>query len=268
MCHGSVTSDHQFAYFTSANSYATYRFEWNIEVWEELPERPYQNTALVIIDGALTTVGGEVFRATNKLLTLQQKQWVEEYPPMKVERSNPAAVSTSVNNYIIVIGGGTIRGNAEVELFQVRSRQWYELTSLPQPLTCPSATICGNQVHVISSVNGYSCSLQALPSSDEPITQQSIQHLISWTPLPNLPVTDSTAATLCGQLVIIGGDLGLSEVNTIHQLVEGQWVEIGSMTSTRKRCFVVSRSPNRIMIVGGWRMLSRNLNSVEECVAV
>ena len=43
-------------------------------------------------------------------------------------------------------------------------------------------------------------------------------------------MTGSTAATLCGQLVLIGGSqVGWPPVNFIHQLVEGQWVEIGSM---------------------------------------
>ena len=270
---GSATSDHdhRFAYFAPDSVNSVYRYEWNTEQWEKLPDCEYNDAALVIIEGALTAVGGKIFSATNKLYTLQQNQWVEKYPPMKTARSQAAAVSIYSGDYIIVIGGGFFKGNDTVELFQVKNRQWYELTSLPQSLVFPSATICGNQVHVISGSRGavgYSCSLQALPSSDEPITPQSMQHLISWTPLPPLPVTDLTAATLCGQLVTIGGDLNLSEVNTIHQLVEGQWVEIGSMTTTRKRCLVVSRSPNRIMIVGGWRMLSRNLNSVEECVAV
>ena len=68
----------------------------------------------------------------------------------------------------------------------------------------------------------------------------------------------STAATLCGQLVLIGGLQGRSPVNSIHQLVEGQWVKIGSMTSGRWLCLAVSLSPDRILIVS---------DTVEECVA-
>ena len=100
-------------------------------------------------------------------------------------------------------GGGW---TGTVELFQVKTRRWYELTNIPQPLTYPSATICGNQLHVIGyEDNGCTCSIENLPSSDEPITSQSIPHLISWTSLPRLPVIQSTAATLYEQLVIIGG---------------------------------------------------------------
>ena len=121
-----------------------------------------------------------------------------------------------------------------VELFQVKSRRWYQLTDLPQPLPLPLATICGDQLNVIGTdANGYSCSLAALPSCDQPITSPLT---LSLKPLPPLPVLFSTAANLGGQLVLIGGWRGWgggSSVNSIHQLVDGQWVEIGSVTSGR-----------------------------------
>ena len=232
----------------------------------QLPSCPYENSGLAIIDSELTTVGGwdgAGRSCTNKLFTLRQGKWVEVYPPMNTAHSRLAVVSTSDGDYRIAIGGlGSYSGlTATVELFQVKSRRWYKQTDLPQPLPLPSATICGDQLHVIGyHGEGYSCSLQSLPSNDKPITSPLT---LSWKPLPPLPVEGSTAATLCGQLVLIGGRQGESPVNSIHQLVEGQWVEIGSMTSVRRWCLAVSLSPDRILIVCG--MLD---NSVEECVAV
>ena len=55
----------------------------------------------------------------------------------------------------------------------------------------------------------------------------------------------------------------MSSVNSIHQLVDGQWVEIGSMSRVRMWCLVVSPSPDKMMIVGGW-----GEDSVEECIVV
>ena len=63
-------------------------------------------------------------------------------------------------------------------------------------------------------------------------------------------MTDSTAATLSEQLVI--RQYG-SPAKTIHQLLNGQWVKIGSMSCRREWCLVVSPSPDKMMIVGGWR---------------
>ena len=269
MTRGSATTDHKFAYFMpiNFNSNSVYSYEWNTEQWNELPSSPYRNCALVIIDGTLTTVGG-ISRSglTNKLFTLRQRQWVEEYPPMNNARSSPAVVSTSGGDYIIVIGGCGVGGGwtGTVELFQVKTRRWYKLTNIPQPLISVSATICGNQLHVIGwGDNGYTCSIENLPTSNEPITSQSIPHLISWTSLPRLPVTYSTAATLYGQLVIIGGRQDGSIVNSIHQLVDGQWVKIGSMSSDREMCLVVSPSPDRMIIVGGF-----GEDKVEECIVL
>ena len=229
MWRGSATTDCHFTFFSSYDSTSVYSYEWSVDKWDQLPPCPYLGSALVIIDGELTAVGGwDGSRYTNKLFTLQQRRWAEKYPPMNTARSSTAVVSTSDGDNIMVIGGYGGRGvgwTTTVELFQVRSRRWYELTNLPRPLSIPSATICGNQLHVIGGDgDGYSCSLQRLPSSDQPITSQSISRIVTWTPLPRLPVEHSTAATLCGQLVIIGGRRGGSPVNSIHQLVDGQWV--------------------------------------------
>ncbi|CAI8040747.1 Kelch-like protein 14, partial [Geodia barretti] len=261
MMRGSTTTDGRFAYFTSRGSTSVYQYECSTEKWEELPSCPYQNSGLVIIDRELTAVGGEDdrFRYTTRLYTLRQRKWVKKYPPMNTARSSPAVVTTSDGESLIVIGGSVGVGcTAAVELFQVKSRRWHKLTDLPQPLPFPSATICGDQLNVIGNyANGYSCSLAALPSSDQPITSPLT---LSWKPLPPLPVTSSTAATLCGQLVLFGGWRRGSSVNSIHQLVDGQWVEIGSMTSGGSCCLVASPSPDKIIIVDGY--------VVGECVVV
>ena len=268
MRRGSATSDLQYAYFMPLNSLSVYRYEWSTEKWDKLPPCLYHHSALVIIDGTLTAVGGQDDRycCTNKLVTLRKRQWVEELSPMTTARSIPAVVGTSDGEYVLVIGGV---GVTTVELFQVRSRRWYELTHLPRPLTLPSATICGNLIHVIGrDGNGFSCFLQDLPSSDQPTKSRSCT--MSWSPLPPLPVTASTAATFCGRLIIFGGNRGRSSVNSIHQLVDGEWVEIGSMSRVREECLVVSPSPDKIMIVGGYREAGqfRATDSVEEYVVV
>ena len=267
MMRGSATTNGRFAYLTPVGSTSLYQYEYSTEKWSDLPPCPYRDSGLAIIDSELTTVGGWDGRShTNKLFTLQQRKWVKNYPPMNTARYKPAVVSTSDGDYLIVIGGHDgYRWTATVELFQVKIRRWHKLTDLPQPLPEPSATICDDHLNVIGDDdNGYSCSLQALPSSDRPITSPLT---LSWKLLPRLPVTYSTAATLCGQLVIIGGVQDRSPVNSIHQLVDREWVRIGSMASDRWSCLVASPSPDRIIIVGG-RDDYIVVDSVEECAVV
>ena len=267
MVRGSATTDGRYAYLTPARSNSVYQYDCSSE---ELLSCPYPNSGLVIIDSELTAVGGGLYVCTNKLFTLRQGKWVEVYPPMNTARERHAVVSTSDGDYLIVIGGyGGVSGGwtATVELFQVKSRRWYRLTDLPQPLPLPSATICSDQLNVIGcDGNGYSCSLQSLPSTDGPIASPDLT--LSWKPLPTLPVAASTAATLSGQLVLFGGWQERSRVNSIHQLVEGQWVKIGAMNSVRYYCIAVSTSPDRILIVGGYDAGFASVDSVEECVVV
>ena len=265
MARGSATTSSRFAYFTPDNSTSLYQYEYSTEKWLNLPPCPYRDSGLAIIDSKITTVGGgdDRYHPTNKIFTLQQRKWVEKYPPMNTACYSPAVVGTSYADYLIVIGGWDgDRWTATVELFQVKNRSWHKLTDLPQPLPVISATICGVQLNVIGDdVNGYSCSLQVLPFSDRPITSPLT---LSWKPLPRLPVAGSTAATLCRQLVIIGGRQDWSSVNSIHQLVDGEWVRIGTMASDRRFCLVAS-PPDRIIIVGG---ISDARDSVEECAVV
>ena len=269
---GSSTTDGQYAYFTPWGGSATvHRYEWNTAKWDQLPPSPYINSGLVIIDGELTAVGGyDGSRNINELVTSRGGRWVKCYPPMNTVRSSPAVVSTSDGNYIFAIGGCGDRNATTIELFHTRTRKWYGLVYLPPPLPFPSATICGNQLYVIGYNDGYSYSLEHLPSSDQPITSQSISCNVEWTQLPQLPVTNTTAATLSGQLVLIGGQQAnsihclINDAKSIHQLLDGKWEKIGSMSSGREKCLVVNSSPDKMMIVGGDCGFNL-LDSVEEC---
>ena len=272
MSRGLAVADLNIVYCNPRDSNSVYRYQLREDQWNDLPSCPYRNSGLVVIDGVLTAVGGrDGSRRTNKLFTLRQSRWVEEYPPMNTARSYPAVVSTSDGQHmnVIVIGGYGGDGWIDaVELYNTGSSTWSQITSLPQPLTHPSAPLCDNQLYVIGGDgDGYSCSLQPLLSSDQPISSQSITRSLTWTPLPRLPVRYSTAATLCGQLVIIGGMRDVSPVNSIHQLVDGQWVNIGSMSSGRNMCLVASPSPDKMVVVGGYGASFTELDSVEVCVA-
>ena len=262
-------TDYRSAYITPFGSQSVYQYEWSTEKWDQLPSFPYYDCGLVIIGGALTGVGGRIGSGcTNEVFTLHQGQWVEHYPPMNTERYSPAVVHISDSNCILVIGGrvADFSWTAVVELFHVSSRRWHKLTNLPQALSFPSAIMCGDQIHVIGYDGaGYSCTLQALLPSDQPTVLQSIS--LEWIPLPQQPVRYSTACTLYEQLIVVGGHQGV-EVDSIYQLVDEEWVEIGTMSSSRSECLVVTPSPDKMLIIGGWRGGYQPLHTVEEYVVV
>ena len=262
MLRGSATSDGKCAYFAPYESRQVYKLEWSTEKWEELPPCYYHDSGLVVMNGELISVGGAAGnRFSLYVFTLGYPQlWINtSYPPMNTPRSSPAVLAVPGGDSALVIGGcvSTDRWTRTVEMYQVESREWSLVADLPQSLTAPSATLCaGDVVHVIGYEGiGFSCPLGALLTGG----QAGV-----WKPLPALPVTHSTAATLCGQLVLVGGRAAGSTVKSIYQLLEGRWVEIGSMASQRERCLAVSVSPDKLLIVSGVKAW----DNVEECSVV
>ena len=256
MSRGSAVTDKKFAFFRLAASNELYRYTISTNEWLSLPPCPHSNSALVIINNELTAVGGSSGgNHTNKLVTLHQGRWVEEYPPMGRGRSSAACVGISNVHHmnIIVIGGlGEGGWTTAVELLNTHSRRWSTLTSLPKPLTHRSAIVCGDLLYVVGENCVYSYFLSDLLDSTSP--DKSLQSPI-WKPLPDLPLHDSTPAILAGQLVCVGGRRGgvlwSPRDDSIHQMVDGQWVKIGSLSSARDLCLVVTPSPDRMLVVGG-----------------
>ena len=267
MSRGSAAIDQNVAYFTPFGSNKVYRYKISTDEWLSLPPCPHSNSALVIIDNELTAVGGSSggYR-TNKLVTLRQGRWVEEYPPMGRGRSRAACVGISNVHHmnVIVIGGyGDCGWTTAVEVLNTHSWRWSKLTRLPKPLPLPSAVVCGDLLYVIGEKCVYSYLLSALPDSTRP--DKSPQSPI-WKPLPDIPLHDSTPAIFAGQLVCVGGRRGGGYVSqrddSIHQLVDGQWENIGTISSGRQLCLVVTPSPERMLVVGGYTF-SSDSDSVE-----
>ena len=200
MYRGSATTDGGFAYFTPAGCTSVYQYEYSTEEWEELPACPCRDSGLVTIDRELTAVGGQdgSYPSTNKLYTLRQRKWVEKYPRMNTARDSPAVVSTSDGEHLIVIVGFSGGGywTATVELFQVKSRRSHQLTDLPQPLSLPSATICGDQLNVIGrDANGYILVFSFLST-----IQRSTNHITSHPILEASPSPTSGTLNSCHSL--------------------------------------------------------------------
>ena len=259
MLRGSATSDDQFVYCALANSTSVYQYELSAGKFEELAPCPYRNAGLAIVDGELTAVGGmDGNNRINKFFTLRKGEWVAEYPPMNIARSITSVVATPNGDCLFVIGGSARYSVASVELFRLKSRKWEILPALPQYLPYPSATITDDLLHVIGGDNGYSCYYKPLITNETLIPSHPT---LIWKRLPRLPVTDSTAATLCGELVIIGGRKHGLLQNSIHQLMDGEWVKIGSMNSSRSWCLVANSSPEKLLIIGGLGAQ----NTLEKC---
>ena len=229
--------------------------------WTSLPDCTQKYFGFAVINSLLTAVGGEKSpsgKPTNTLASLREGKWVELLPPMSTNRVRPAVVTTDNNNYVIVAGGqtkvgGTVLG--KVEVLNCSSLQWTSVCDLPIQLSYIAATICNDRIYCFDMYNtAYTCTVDSLLSSSQTLTADT--HTDSqttspqiWRALPDVPAGWSTPASLCGQLVAVGGE----GVSTIHQynMTSGSWEVIGSMPTARCDSLVVVLPGDKMLVVGG-----------------
>ena len=218
----------------SVHAYNTTTFIWSL-----IPECPiFCGFAIAIIDRTLTAIGGydSDIKVTNKIFSLTGteeeggKRWTEEFPPMPSKRCYVSALYTGTA--LIVAGGKKDTGilsivTNTVEVLNTSTRQWRTATKLPQPTYFSSITVCGDRVYLLggcgedckwtSSV--YSCSLTILlPSVCSRLVRALSRSIDAWTRVADLPVSHSTAVSLHGQLIAVGGrHLNHQPTSAIHR---------------------------------------------------
>lgn len=255
MTRGSAASDTDFAYFTPLGSSTVHRYSLGRDTWSKLPQCPYRNFGLAIVDGVLIAVGGRKAYSdySNKLLALRMgHRWLEDLPPMTTARDCPSLVTVGQGSVThIVVAGGSVSDSkwiASVEMLNIATRRWCSIVNLPKPLPFPSAALRKTPTDgtLLLSVidcyrDGYTCSLHL--SNESVMTSE-------WSSLPKLPASGSTAAVLQDELVIVGGWKSSSSVSCVHQLIDNQWVQIDTV-SNGTECLIASTPADQLVIVGG-----------------
>ena len=257
------------AYFRSDQE--VYSYDSSSKKWSEFPECPNHGFSLAIVNGLLTTIGGKTpnEQVTNSLLSFTGSKWREQFPPMPTKRWLTATVCNGW--YLAVAGGVGERGNSlkTVEMMDTQTLQWSTASSLPHSLYSTSATLCGDQVHILGgrdwnhtpSKSVFTCSLVSLLQSRQP---QSLVAGISnlelasrprvWRQLADTPYYRSTCASLQGQLLAVGGcNSDDKEKTAIHMYntTTNSWEVISHMTTPRYRCLVAVLPHDKLMVVGG-----------------
>ena len=129
MTRGAAVVHGNTAYFRPGGSNKVYSYQ-NIlgkEQWSQLPDNPNKNCVLSVIDGLLTSVGGNNNVFINTLLSLtgdgMRKQWSEIFPPMPTPRWLVACITTEQS---LVVAGGRGSGSVLdiVEVMNINTKQW------------------------------------------------------------------------------------------------------------------------------------------------
>ena len=275
MYRGSAAADSNMAYFNGYGSTTVHSYDsdtW-FRKWRRLPDAPHTHYTLVVVQHILTMVGGQIpGGATDSLLSLMGEgrdiKWLPNLPAMPTKRYNTAAMCSG---HSLIVAGGNDGYNtlATVEVLDTDTRQWSIASFLTHPFSLATISICGERLYMLGGEDqtGYrtrsvlSCSVPELLQSCQPQplagklrTAPANQSTI-WRRVADAPHYWSSCATLCGQLVAVGGNKAVflgQNASTITGYNErtDSWVTIGDMPTAR-RCALVAILNGKIMVVGG-----------------
>ena len=275
-CDAVVHNSIVYCKYNMSNNLYTYHIPSSSWSWIWINHPLKSGFAITVIDGLLTTVGGRQLKCdnSNKLFSLTGKgsRWIEEFPPMPTERCCVSALCTGTA--LIVAGGSGIfsRRLKTVEVLNTETRQWHTAPDLLEPMSQSSLTLCGDHVYLLGgytkdkarACSVYSCLLSSFLSS---AGSKSLGG--TWNRVADLPVEHSTAVTLHGQLLAIGGRYSKDKLSTaavhIYQPTIDSWEVISHMPVTipRNGCLAAVLPDNQLMVVGGWTTKDNKCDSVE-----
>ena len=250
------------AYFNPGGTYCVFHYDYLKKQWGELPEYPISGSTIVVINDLLTTVGGV---ESNKLFSFRDGGWEEKFPPMPTRRYYPAAVCTG--HHVVVAGGSD--GDEDlptVEVMDTHTRQWSTAASLPRGMSEVSMTVCGDNLYLLgdNTTQVHYCSLQMLLQSCQAPGPGPSREASVWMRLQDLPVKQSTAATLCGKLISVGGcDKDNQYVDSVYHYdsATSTWKVIGHMPSKDDGTLIATLPGEKLIVVTGCKDVSIDIAS-------
>ena len=281
MYRGSAASDSNMAYFNGGGSTKVYSYDSDTQKWRQLPNTPHTQSTLVVVQHILTTVGGYVSgKATNSLLSLmgeggamkwlRRLKWLPHYPAMPTARRYTAAVCSG---HSLIVAGGEGDGYnrlAIVEVLDIDTKQWSTACSLPHPYSRATISICRERLYLMGDGDETSQTHSVLTCSVPELLQSQTEKLrtepepdrqtTKWRRIADAPSSLSSCATLCGQLVAVGGwkvDKDTAAI-FVYKETTDSWEAMGDMPTARRWALVAILN-GKLMAVGGcvggyWRL--------------
>ena len=242
-----------------------------------LPETPVQYFSIGYLNQKIILVGGQL-RSNNRVtgdiheFDEASQQWVRStsISPMPTARTSTSVVSWTSPTALIVCGGRDehkLPMNV-VEVYHSRTSHWHAVSPLPFPRISMTHTVIHNVLYL---VGGYE--EEGPFSSTKAVLSASIPHLLescsqpSRTPpvqwkslsIPNIPNYHSTAASLGGCLLVVGGNtksniLTGSKSSSVHAYCpsSSSWVLVGNLPQPRASCTTATLPTGELLVMSGW----------------
>ena len=233
-------------------------FNMKTNEWSRLPRYEYRWFAMTVINHHLTLVGGwrGVGGVTNQLAVYEpsSQQWTYPYNPMPTPRYSPAVLMYDI--WLLVAGGCDARGTplATVELFNTSTNQWLATSSLPTPCYLLTSAIVDNYGYLVTdSKQVFRVSLPDIVS--QTVNQSTSKSPTLWCRLPDTPLSYSTAISLRGYLLAVGGshDNGTRRTDIhLYQPESEQWTKVGDLPNARDYCSCIVLPSGELLVAGGY----------------
>lgn len=204
-------------------------------------------------------------------------------PEMPTARAGCVAASLPFN--MVVAGGFT--GDRDrvktVEVFDRRSKMWYQAPCLPRPCAELKAAVAhGNQWYLLGGSNQYkqvfTTSLQQLErsvhctfSNASENGEDSSDPVGGWKTVAELPYDFSFASIFGGGLVAMGGEkekfLGTQYFSRIYVYnhSKNEWLYIADLPSGRSKCTALALPSGELLVIGGRSEAGKELDSMYRC---
>ena len=264
-----------------------FKYDITEETWSTLPLAPVRYARIGCLYNKVLIVGGQL---PSKQVTADihefdeaSQQWVRSIsiPPMPTARSSATVVSWSSPQALIICGGcdQQVTPLTIVEVYNSRTSQWHTVSPLPFPRVDMTHTVIHNMLYLIGGQEGIALSTckkmvvsafipQLLDACLQPSTIQ--WHSLS---IPSIPYYKSTAASLGGCLLVVGGlkDLATvwppkskSLVSSVHAYCPftSSWVLVGELPQPLCLCMTATLPTDELLVIGG---VTPSGNSTKTC---
>ena len=248
-----------------------FQYDTSRDEWSRLPPHPVCGFAMAQFTGHLITVGGAVSAVdiTGKVYRFKEEsqEWEEFLKPTPTARCLLTVATTQ--SAIIASGGSTgVRDGkavvcATVEVYSSETSQWYTADPLPAPRGAMTSVTIADTCYLLGGGDADNndvttvlyASLASLVQKATSPTRQSASPTSVWKTLPDTPLNDSTAASLSGNLLAVGGHdtkTSFPDINVFFPLTNS-WVRIttGDLPEPRDTCTAVQLSSNTMIVIGG-----------------
>ena len=258
-----------YTHYGDDDAHSVLKYDLDTDNWSRLPRYQYKWFAVSIINSRLTLVGGcdGGLKVTNQLAVYEpsSQHWTYPYHPMPTPRHSPAVVMYDI--WLLVAGGcdASFTDLATVELLNTSTNQWLAASSLPTPCSLLTSAIVDDHGYILTSSKQVYC--VSLPDIVSQTVDQSTasKSPALWCRLPDTPLSHSTAISLRGYLIAVGGRHDNRTRTDIHlyQPESKQWTKVGDLPNVREYCSCVVLPSGELLVAGGYDSYGRQTRRVD-----